>query len=87
MERRVIVVGAGIAGLSAAYRIREQAKQRGVDLGQRPPQLGHRLLGQHAIVLVVPTGEAVAGAALEFVGLQRHTERLFDQEAQVQQVE
>ena len=32
MERRVIVVGAGIAGLSAAWRIREQAKLRGVDL-------------------------------------------------------
>jgi oxygen-dependent protoporphyrinogen oxidase len=32
MERRVIVVGAGVAGLSAAWRIREQAKLRGVDL-------------------------------------------------------
>lgn len=32
MERRVIVVGAGIAGLAAAWRIREQAQQRGVDL-------------------------------------------------------
>lgn len=32
MERRVIVVGAGIAGLSAAWRIREQAQQRGVEL-------------------------------------------------------
>ena len=32
MERRVIVVGAGIAGLSAAWRIREQARLRNVDL-------------------------------------------------------
>ena len=32
MERRVIVVGGGIAGLSAAYRIREQARKQGVDV-------------------------------------------------------
>jgi oxygen-dependent protoporphyrinogen oxidase len=32
MERRVIVVGAGISGLAAAWRIREQARKRNVDL-------------------------------------------------------
>ena len=32
MQRRVVVVGAGVAGLSAAWRIREQARQRRVDL-------------------------------------------------------
>jgi oxygen-dependent protoporphyrinogen oxidase len=32
MQRRVVVVGAGVAGLSAAWRIREQARQSRVDI-------------------------------------------------------
>jgi oxygen-dependent protoporphyrinogen oxidase len=32
MQRRVVVVGAGVAGLAAAWRIREQAERRGADI-------------------------------------------------------
>ena len=32
MQRRVVVVGAGVAGMSAAWRIRERARQSQVDI-------------------------------------------------------
>lgn len=47
MERaRVVVVGAGIAGLAAAYRIREQARARGVELDLRVLEAGTDIGGK-----------------------------------------
>jgi monoamine oxidase len=60
MERRVIVVGAGIAGLAAAWRIRQQAKLRQVDLDlavlEASDEVGGKIASQRDGAWICETG-------------------------------
>ena len=48
--RRVVVVGGGVAGLSAAYRIRETARARGLEIDVRVIEAGNGLGGKIASI-------------------------------------